>query len=89
MPSEDLYCEEVDPSQHGDGFNELLPRRVLAAFRHRRDAMPLQGVPPNILTLRVTGRASPYQMPIACSYCEDSIMGGHPILSKAARTLSV
>src|SRR5215472_12868533 len=44
-PREDLYCEEVDPSQHGKmRFNEFLPRRVLAAFRRRCDAMPLQDV---------------------------------------------
>src|SRR5215472_4997349 len=44
-PSEDFYCEEVDPSQHGQmRFNEFPPRRVLAAFRRRRDAMALQDV---------------------------------------------
>jgi hypothetical protein len=42
IPSEDFCREEVDPSQHGQmRFNEFLPRRVLAAFRRRRDAMPV------------------------------------------------
>src|SRR5215813_10346547 len=49
-PSEDLYREEVDPSQHGQmRLDEFLPRRVLAPFRCRRDAMPLQDVPYSLI----------------------------------------
>src|SRR5215468_2002590 len=49
-PSEDLDREEVDPGQHGQmRLNEFLPRRVLAAFRCRRNAMPLQHVPYSLI----------------------------------------
>src|SRR3974390_255721 len=45
-PSEDLHREEVDPSQHRQmRLNEFPPRRGLAPFRCRCDAMPLKEVP--------------------------------------------
>src|ERR1700730_11013160 len=44
-PGEDLDSEEVDTGQNCHvGSNELLPGRVLAAFRRWRDAMALQNV---------------------------------------------
>src|SRR5215471_17215190 len=58
-PSKDLHREEVDPSQHGQmRLNEFLPPRVLAPFRCRRDAMPLQNVPPSLIRDGVTNMAS-------------------------------
>jgi hypothetical protein len=49
-PTQDLHREEVNPGQHGQmRLNEFLPRRVLAAFRRRRDAMPLQHVPHTLI----------------------------------------
>src|SRR6516162_3895781 len=54
-PREDLYREEVDPRQHGQmRLKEILPRRVLAAFRCRRDAMPLQDVPYTLIRDGIT-----------------------------------
>jgi hypothetical protein len=45
-PTEDLDGEEVNPSQHGQmRLNEFFPRRVIAPFRCRRDAMSLQDFP--------------------------------------------
>src|SRR5215469_2850132 len=39
-PSEDLDREEIEAGQHGQmRLNEFLPRRALASFWRRRDAM--------------------------------------------------
>ena len=48
-PSEDLYREEVDHSQHGQmRFNEFLPRRVLTgAVGHQKSTWPRNEHLPN------------------------------------------
>jgi hypothetical protein len=45
-PSEDLDGEEIDASQHGHmRLNKFLPRRGLAPFRRRSNAVALQNLP--------------------------------------------
>jgi hypothetical protein len=45
-PCEDLDGEEIDASQHRHmRLNKLLPRRGLAPFRRRRNAVALQNIP--------------------------------------------
>ena len=59
-PTQDLHHQEVNPGQHGQmRLNEFLPRGVLAAFRRRRDAMPLQNVSPPKGSLSYRGSITP------------------------------
>ena len=54
-PGQHLDCEEVYTGQHRHmGLNKLLPGRVLASFRRRREAMPLQNVPDRLIRYPIT-----------------------------------
>jgi hypothetical protein len=54
-PGEDLDGEEIDASQHGHmRLNKLLPRRGLAPFRRRSNALALQNIPYGLIRDGVT-----------------------------------